>query len=41
MNFPGDTPHNGYVISDDNGRDRLFIIDVSGRDGSLLNYEYE
>ncbi len=41
MNFPGDTPHNGYLITDDNGKDRLFIIDLSGRDGSLLNYEYE
>ncbi|MCR4584831.1 MAG: hypothetical protein K5686_03825 [Lachnospiraceae bacterium] len=41
INFPGDSPHNGYIYTDDNGEDRFFIIDVSGMDGSLMNYEYE
>ena len=36
MNFPGDTPHNAFEYKDDNGEIHFFVIDISGRDGSLV-----
>ena len=41
MNFPGDIPNNGFVYTDENGKDRVFIVSESGKDGSLFVSEYE
>ncbi|MBO5610156.1 MAG: hypothetical protein J5929_07305 [Eubacterium sp.] len=35
MNFPGDLPNNGFIYTDENGKDRFFVIIQSGEDGSL------
>ena len=35
MNFPGDLPNNGFIYTDENGKDRFFVISQSGEDGSL------
>ena len=35
MNFPGDTPHNGFKYTDADG-EHFYVIDISGRDGSLV-----
>ncbi|SEP78921.1 hypothetical protein SAMN02910369_00638 [Lachnospiraceae bacterium NE2001] len=40
LNFPGDTPSNGFMYTDSNGNDHLFVLDVSGKDGSLFVWEY-
>ena len=39
--FPGDTPSNGFMYTDNDGNDHLFVLDVSGKDGSLYIWEYE
>ena len=40
LNFYGDTPNNGYMFTDDNGVDHLYVIEQSGMDGSLITWEY-
>lgn len=37
--FPGDTPHYGVMFTDADGFVRLFAVDISGRDGSLILWE--
>lgn len=40
LNFPGDTPNNGFMYTDSEGNDHLFVLEVSGKDGSLIVWEY-
>lgn len=41
MNFPGDLPNNGFIYTDENGKDRFFVISQSGLDGSIGYVEEE
>ncbi len=41
LNFIGDFPNNGFMYTDGNGKDRLFVLEESGKDGSLVVWEYK
>ena len=40
LTFLGDTPNNGFGYTDETGRTRRFVLDISGEDGSLFFSEY-
>ena len=41
MNFYGTIPNNGYMYTDNEGNDHLFVLEQSGKDGSLYVWEYK
>ncbi len=41
INFYGSIPNNGFMYTDKDGNDHLFVIDQSGKDGSLYIWEYK
>ena len=40
LNFIGDMPNNGFMYTDDSGKEHLFVLGQSGMDGSLITWEY-
>ena len=41
LEFPGDMPTNGFMYTDENGKEHLFLLEVSGKDGSLVSLEHD
>ncbi|MCR4656158.1 MAG: hypothetical protein K5770_08025 [Lachnospiraceae bacterium] len=41
LNFMGSIPNNGFMYTDEDGNDRLFVLEESGKDGSLVVWEYK
>ncbi|MBQ9234404.1 MAG: hypothetical protein IJ167_10295 [Lachnospiraceae bacterium] len=41
MTFNGTLPNNGYMYTDESGNERIFVLEESGMDGSLIVWQYK